>query len=294
MSDIPLSESIAINIDKDLLLSKSEITNSSVKQEYDSSVKKEYDLNSIFDFGFDKCNLYIQKVKDYKTSELKQREEIIDKFREDNNALCNEDLALGNYAKKVQYLTFRDLLQLNAKGLTTGKQNVIYCQNCETNAIKGLRYRCSVCSDFNVCEKCISYISLYHNKEHPFILKNTEPVSKKETPPNTDTTINALLEPAEEIQSEFAYKKTTDAIIKVKVTNNGTTTFKVNTVLYMTTGNDGMVPVKQLKPNESEVYEVKVGELDKLEIGHYIKEILIKDDYGNFGNTLKITVIIKE
>ena len=62
----------------------------------------------------------------------------------------------------------------------------------------------------------------------------------------------------------------------------------------MTTGNDGMVPVKQLKPNESEVYEVKVGELDKLEIGHYIKEILIKDDYGNFGNTIKITVIIKE
>ena len=119
MSDIPLSESIAINIDKDLLLSKSEITNSSVKQEYDSSVKKEYDLNSIFDFGFDKCNLYIQKVKDYKTSELKQREEIIDKFREDNNALCNEDLALGNYAKKVQYLTFRDLFQLDAKDLTT-------------------------------------------------------------------------------------------------------------------------------------------------------------------------------
>ena len=119
MDDIPLSESIAINIDKDLLLSKSEITNSSVKQEYDSSVKKEYDLNSIFDFGFDKCNLYIQKVKDYKTSELKQREEIIDKFREDNNALCNADLVLENYAKNVQYLTFRDLFQLDAKDLTT-------------------------------------------------------------------------------------------------------------------------------------------------------------------------------
>ena len=119
MDDIPLSESIAINIDKDLLLSKSEITNSSVKQEYDSSVKKEYDLNSIFDFGFDKCNLYIQKVKDYKTSELKQREEIIDKFRKDNNALCNKDLVLENYAKNVQYLTFRDLFQLDAKDLTT-------------------------------------------------------------------------------------------------------------------------------------------------------------------------------
>ena len=81
--------------------------------------KSEHDLNSIFDFGFDKCNLYIQKVKDYKTSELKQREEIIDKFREDNNALCNKDLVLENYAKNVQYLTFRDLLQLDAKDLTT-------------------------------------------------------------------------------------------------------------------------------------------------------------------------------
>ena len=118
MDDIPLSESIAINIDKDLLLSKSEITNSSVKQEYDSSVKKEYDLNSIFDFGFDKCNLYVQKLNDFQTSELKQRKEIIDKFRKHNNALCNADLVLENYAKYVQYLTFRDLFQLDAKDLT--------------------------------------------------------------------------------------------------------------------------------------------------------------------------------
>ena len=92
-------------------MSESEKTN--------SSVKKEYDLNSIFDFGFDKCNLYVQKLNDFQTSELKQRKEIIDKFRKDNNALCNKDLVLENYAKNVQYLTFRDLFQLDAKDLTT-------------------------------------------------------------------------------------------------------------------------------------------------------------------------------
>ena len=92
-------------------MSESEKTN--------SSVKKEYDLNSIFDSGFDKSNLYIQKVNDFQTSELKQRKEIIDKYRKDNNALCNEDQVLKNYAQKVQYLTLRDLFQLDAKDLIT-------------------------------------------------------------------------------------------------------------------------------------------------------------------------------
>lgn len=285
ISDIPLSQSIAINNEKDSVMSKLEITN--------SSIKKEYDLNSIFDSCFDKCNNYIQKVIDYKTSELRKLKEITEKYREDNHALCNGDLAQENYAKKVHYLTFRDLLQLKAEGLKTGTQNGVFCQNCEATTIKGYRYKCNTCSNFNVCEKCIAYISLLHNKEHSFILKNTEP-PKKGTTSNGDPNINALLESCEKTQYEFSYKKTAEQTIKVKVTNKGKANFKINTTLFTTTGNEGLIPVQTLSPGQSAVYDVKIAELDKLEIGHYIKEICIKDDHGVFGNTLQIKVIITE
>jgi len=35
------------------------------------------------------------------------------------------------------------------------------CDGCDTNPIVGVRYQCSVCEDFDYCEKCEA------TKEHP-------------------------------------------------------------------------------------------------------------------------------
>jgi len=42
------------------------------------------------------------------------------------------------------------------------------CDSC-SNRIVGVRYKCSVCADFDLCETCEKKDSIGHNEQHPFI-----------------------------------------------------------------------------------------------------------------------------
>lgn len=44
----------------------------------------------------------------------------------------------------------------------------IKCEECDEFPIHGIRYKCSICSDYNICEVCETSINHY-NGEHPFI-----------------------------------------------------------------------------------------------------------------------------
>jgi len=54
----------------------------------------------------------------------------------------------------------------------------ITCDNCDETPV-GIRYKCSVCADFDLCEKCEPLG--VHNPEHPF-LKITRPLLRKSCP----------------------------------------------------------------------------------------------------------------
>lgn len=251
-------------------------------------------LDSIFASICEMNNNYNQKVIKYKEDSLSKLNSIQEKYRQDKFNLSKGDLILNNYDNKVQYLIFRDLVQLYPKGINCKKEYKFYCQNCEDTNTNGMRYRCTKCKNFNVCEKCITYISLHHNKAHSFIVKN-EPVKANEYSVNQDTTKNALLQLSENNKYEYSYKKAPENVsIGVKVTNNGTVRFRNNTFICMTTGRGVLVIVPQLNPGDSYILEVSMTDLNSLEIGHYIKEICIKDDNGSFGSVLQVKVIIKE
>lgn len=43
--------------------------------------------------------------------------------------------------------------------------NKIACDGCSTTPIRGIRYKCSVCPDFDFCEKC----EAERSHGHPFL-----------------------------------------------------------------------------------------------------------------------------
>jgi len=58
--------------------------------------------------------------------------------------------------------------QLSVK--SQGDSNLIHCvpcKGCEAPQISGIRYKCSICSDFDLCENCEDKFAITHN--HPFL-----------------------------------------------------------------------------------------------------------------------------
>ncbi|MCQ2821523.1 MAG: family 16 glycosylhydrolase [archaeon] len=55
----------------------------------------------------------------------------------------------------------------------------IVCDNCGKNPIKGIRYKCTVCEKFNLCEECENSIGIKHG--HPFLkIRNADYDDTKE------------------------------------------------------------------------------------------------------------------
>ena len=45
----------------------------------------------------------------------------------------------------------------------------IKCQNCNKTNIMGIRFKCLKCADFDVCQDCERYLSLFHDNSHFFM-----------------------------------------------------------------------------------------------------------------------------
>jgi len=79
---------------------------------------------------------------------------------------------------------FREILKSPIEGLDLPKESVsgqatvhegVRCDGCDTAPITGVRYKCSVCKDFDYCSNCEERL----NHEHPF-LKIKNPASVPE------------------------------------------------------------------------------------------------------------------
>ncbi|CAG8636360.1 8352_t:CDS:2 [Racocetra fulgida] len=65
--------------------------------------------------------------------------------------------------------------------LQNGIHAGIVCNYCSKREWKGARYKCSECSDYDLCFDCIAISNLLHNTQHHF-LKILNPLDPKETP----------------------------------------------------------------------------------------------------------------
>jgi hypothetical protein len=45
----------------------------------------------------------------------------------------------------------------------------VVCDNCQQNGIRGLRHKCCVCPDYDLCDSCIAIKPPVHDTTHPFV-----------------------------------------------------------------------------------------------------------------------------
>ena len=153
--------------------------------------KKENELNKSIDELKTKLGIPIEKEKPKKQVKPKLKSKkvvivgkktVIDQKKENENKILNSiedwgeqlknnaDLVLKNLSKK--YEEFQQFLipqQQELKVDNTEKEThwTYICDGCGMAPIKGIRYHCKECEDFDFCEKCHSEKKDDH--KHPFL-----------------------------------------------------------------------------------------------------------------------------
>lgn len=100
-------------------------------------------------------------------------------------------LELFSYTTSMQVRTLQVMdeikRELHNKNATSNNIHDIKCDNCQREFIIGIRYKCLICDEFNICEDCekidkLSYYSqnFIHDDTHNFIkVKNTSAFNHK-------------------------------------------------------------------------------------------------------------------
>jgi len=124
------------------------------------SLKKEENKYFLF------IPINLGKLQDIKFEFKKKEKNINDMIYEiDNkfNALIQSNLEIKNYI-------FEFLNKKRNKKYKNIIHNGTDCDGCDCKNIKGIRYKCLVCDDFDYCEKCEEKFGDIHG--HPFIKIN--------------------------------------------------------------------------------------------------------------------------
>jgi len=177
----------------------------------------------------------------------------------------------------------------------------IKCNQCGKNNIIGIRYKCSTCPNYNLCESCEEDST--HDEDHIFV-KIREPVSAEKTLKEKIT--NSILKINNKdftVEPKVIKIRESDYInlVKVTLTNNGDSTWKKGTVFkYIKEKSNltvGDLDIKEdVKPGNSVklemVFEKEDNNFSQKEL--YVSFKLIDDKLNQIGNIKKFYVELIE
>ena len=177
-----LNEKIKEKVQNDLINSKNE-----------HQIQNE-DKNDIIDNIplSDNFNKMLSSTKDEYSNELKREmtnyiENEVKKLKDDivKKTLEKNEILISNYIEKLNKLEeerkskYQTEISKYSKFSMSNCNTVhigIKCENCGKNPIQGIRYKCTICNNYNLCENCeeLNSIEKFHSQDHDFIRMRNE------------------------------------------------------------------------------------------------------------------------
>jgi hypothetical protein len=163
-----------------------------INKEYED---KQNNNNNIFK---DDLNKLLDSIKETNTNDLKNQilKSLEKKVKKIKNALIKKtseknDEIITNYIDKLNKLEEErqikyqsELSKYSQNRISMSVCNTIHngikCEKCGINPIQGIRYKCSICDNYNLCELCEDLNSelQFHNNQHDFIRMRNEKKKK--------------------------------------------------------------------------------------------------------------------
>lgn len=104
--------------------------------------------------------------KDKKKNKISSENKIKNKDtkKEKNKPYCKKPKKICNDNNSVDIMNNKNIID----NITITHKGVI-CDVCEMNPIKGNRYKCTDCQDYDLCENCYNFKNDIHTPGHNFV-----------------------------------------------------------------------------------------------------------------------------
>ena len=138
------------------------------------------------------------KVSKYIENEINQlKKELIKKSLIKNQKVINNYIEKINELEQERQIQFqKELNKITESKISMSICNTIHngieCNNCNKNPIQGIRYKCLICDNYNLCESCeeLNSENNFHNPNHDFLRMRFE---RKENKSNLEIEKNNSL-----------------------------------------------------------------------------------------------------
>ena len=257
---------------------------------YEEKYKKEIDklnlINKEKDGEIDKLRKNLSKAVKEKNDNEKKLKKTNDNFEQYKIKINKEILSLKNE---------------NSNCKTMHKN--VKCQRCFQEPIIGFRYKCSKCSNYNLCQKCEEQNSLDNDHPHLFLKIRNELIEKNENNIINEININDSHEYSFKCLTRqlktYIYKGVSQTSITITLKNDGLIKWPENKTKLIQEKNNSniicqIINLKAQNPKDQNNYDIQLNNLGNLNVGEYKVELNFNINGKNYGNKICLSVIINE
>ena len=164
--------------DKDLQAFQNELKEQVKLPNFNPQLSEDIFNKTIEEFGPQMANDLKEKLSTLIQNQIQSiKKDILEKSIQQSKIIINEFMEKVIKEEEKRQNIFQDeLSKLTQSKLSLSKLNAtvhknIQCNHCKTNPIIGIRYQCSECNDYNLCESCeeLNAEECFHPKEHDFL-----------------------------------------------------------------------------------------------------------------------------